>query len=180
MGFNPNSSQVSDCKEQWKSKIKKNVRRSRMFSAVIFCLLIIVLGIAILLVISLSLEETNIRVLPTVPLWPRILGVALVVFLMFHGEVWPSKALSVLYKDIKSGYQFYPKITLKLIEKENCSEASKRKLKKIVYNYNHNFLNSDVTYPDFFLDKMTQRLCQQIICCHVQRRASASSRQTAK
>jgi predicted nucleic acid-binding Zn ribbon protein len=162
MEVNPNPGQVRDCKEVWKNRIKKNVRRARAFSALKFFLLIIAMILAILLVITLSLEESNAGIVPTLPFWLRILGVALIVLLMFRGEVWPSGVLTVLYKDVKSGHRFYPKITLKLIEEGNHSDVVKKKLKEIVNRYRHNFANPNLTDPGYFLDEMTQQLCQQI------------------
>lgn len=162
MEVNANSGQVRNCKEEWKSRIKKNVRHAREFAALKLFLLIVAMIVAILLLITLSLEETNVMILPTLPIWLRILGVALIVLLMFRGEVWPSRGLSVLYKDVKSGHRFYPEITLKLIEEGNYSGMIKKKLKEIVYGYKHYFANPDLTDPDSFLDEMTQQLCQQI------------------
>jgi DNA-binding transcriptional ArsR family regulator len=162
MEVNANSGQVRNCKEEWKSRIKKNVRCARGFAALKLFLSIIAMSIAILLVITLSLEETNMMPLPTLPLWLRILGAALIVLLMFRGEIWPSQGLSVLYKDVKSGHRFYPEIALTLIEEGNYSSMIKKKLKEIVYRYKQNFANPDLTDPDCFLDEMTQQLCQHI------------------
>jgi predicted nucleic acid-binding Zn ribbon protein len=161
MEVNANAGQVRNCKEEWKSRIKKNARRAREFAALTLFLLIIAMIIAILLLIVLSLEETNVMILPTLPLWSRILGAALIVLLMFRGEVWPSRRLSVLYKDAKSGHRFYPEITLKLIEEGNYPGMVKKELKEIVYRYKHNFANPDLTEPNSFLDEMAQQLCQQ-------------------
>lgn len=157
MDANSNAGKINSCINAWKTNIKKEVKRQRLCSLTKFLFLVLALAATILLLIIVSLGLTEI------PVWLKLFGVGLSVFLMFRGEFWPSGTLKTLFKDAIIGHRFYPDATSKLIEKNPVfNDQVKKELCKIVYRYKHNFDNPDLTYPDKMLDSMLKELCENI------------------
>jgi hypothetical protein len=152
-----------DCVEVWKSRIRKNTRRPRVSSLLKLIVLIIAILIAIFLVGVSVLEQSNIKITLQIPNWMVILGDIIIVLLIFRGEWWPSGTLLTLYRSAKTGYQSYPQVALKIIDKENYSEDTKVMLRKIVNKYVIIFRNPDLTDPNYMLEKMIKELCSQIV-----------------